>query len=175
MTVEEMQAQLKKMKDDIAHMEAKVSEYEHMISVIKAQNEEPKFERVKKGEPYFLVGFANGRAVVIAEREDYSTIDDNRFDNNHYFKTSEKAQEVADKINFLLKLERLRDTLCPDEDGKYYISYNTESGRYCYGCIRNVPTTFPTSAMFPSEEIALKVCDILNEELHTPLPPNTNA
>lgn len=49
MTVEEMQAQLKKMKDDIAHMEAKVSECEHMISVIKTQND-AKFERAKKKE-----------------------------------------------------------------------------------------------------------------------------
>lgn len=97
--------------------------------------------------------------------EMYSDIDDDRFDNNNYFKTPERAHEVADKINFLLKLERLHDTFCPDcENGRYYIFQNTESGRYCYGYIRNVPITHPTSVMFPSEEIAYKVCDILNKE-----------
>lgn len=53
MTVEEMQAQLDKMKDDIAHMKVKVSECEHMISMIKAQDDEPKFERVPKTKIIF--------------------------------------------------------------------------------------------------------------------------
>lgn len=42
MTVEEMQAQLDKMKDDVEHMKVRVSEYEHMISAIKAQIEDDK-------------------------------------------------------------------------------------------------------------------------------------
>lgn len=164
MTVEEMQAQLDKMKDDIEHMKVKVSEYEHMISTIKAQDDEP-IERVPKNEKYFLIGITSGKAVVYKEREDYCDIDADRFYNNNYFKTSERAQEIVDKINFLLKLERLHDTLCPNKGGRYYITYITDSGKYYYGCLmRNIPVTFPISVMFPTEEIAQKVCDILNKE-----------
>ena len=164
MTVEEMQAQLDKMKDDILHMKNKISEYEHMISVIKTQND-AKFERAKKLEGYFMISFADGKARADMSCECYDELDNSRFDNNNYFKTRERTQEVAEKINFLLKLERLHDTFCPNEGGRYYITQNTESGRYCYGYIRDIPLAFPTSVMFPSEEIALKVCNILNEEL----------
>lgn len=163
MTVEEMQAQLDKMKDDIEHMKVRVSEYEHMISAIKAQND-AKFERVPDGKPYYTLLAINGAFVDNHTAESHWIIDDDRFDNNNYFKTRERAQEVADKINFLLKLERLHDTFCPNEGGRYYIAQNTESGRYCYGYIRDIPLAFPTSVMFPSEEIALKVCNILNKE-----------
>ena len=53
------------------------------------------------------------------------------FENNNYFLTKERAEEVADKIKFLLKLERLHDIYCPDYkpnwnnewESKFYIFY----------------------------------------------------
>lgn len=169
MTVEEMQAQLDKMKDDVEHMKVRVSEYEHMISAIKAQND-AKFERVKKDESYFMVGFAGGKARADTSYEDYDDVDDDRFNNNNYFKTSERTQEVADKINFLLKLERLHDTFCPDfvpdwnnsRESKFAVYYNCFRKRYdiqVYNDMRHRTTVY-----FPTEEIAKKVCDILNKE-----------
>lgn len=127
---------------------------------------ESKFERVGRGKGYSYLFVCRAGVCVDDTYDAYSEIDNEYFSSNNYFKTKERAQEVADKINLLLKLERLHDIYCPNsESGKYYISQNTESGRYCYGYIRNVPNKFPTSTMFPSEEIAQKVCDILNAEL----------
>lgn len=128
------------------------------------REQEPKFERNFGGMYYYICN--NGAMEVVGSDDVHDIVACNQFICNNYFKTEKRAQEVADKINFLLKLERLHDIYCPNcESGRYYISYNTESRRYCYGCIMNVPTMYPTSVMFPSEEIALKVCNILNKEL----------
>jgi hypothetical protein len=127
---------------------------------------EPKFERVKFGHGYHYMAFYPEGLKVCKELEDHTNTDKGFYINNNYFHTKERAQEVADKINLLLRLERLHDIYCPNcESGRYYISQNTESGRYCYSYIMNVPNKHPTSTMFPSEEIAIKVCDILNKEL----------
>lgn len=159
---EKLKQELEALRNKCKELEDKIEQAEH--------DDEPKLERVKKGEVYFLIGFANGRAVVCTEREDYCTIDDDRFNNNHYFKTHKRAQEVADKINFLLKLERLHDTFCPDfvpdwddfNSCKYMILYDHDHKiyeyMYCYS------TEQRTLAFFPSEEIAQKVCYILNKE-----------
>jgi hypothetical protein len=168
MTVEEMQAQLDKMKDDIEHMKVRVSEYEHMISVIKAQDDEP-IERVPKNDMYFLIGITSGKARADTSYEDNDEIDDARFDNNNYFKTCERAQEVADKINFLLKLERLHDRFCPEYvpdwktcTGKWSIYFNSCSNIYDY-CV-TLSSQNEQQVYFPTEEITKKVCDILNKE-----------
>lgn len=169
MTVEEMQAQLDKMKDDIEHMKVRVSEYEHMISAIKAQND-AKFERVPDGKPYYTLLAINGAFVDNRTEEGHWQIDDDRFNHNNYFKTPERTQEVADKINFLLKLERLHDTFCPDyvpnwnnsRESKFAVYYNCFRKRYdiqVYNDMRHEQQVY-----FPTEEIVKKVCDILNKE-----------
>ena len=145
----------------------KLAEQERDRLADQRRESEPKFERVDKYIEYFSLTF-DGGAMICEERDCGGNCydDTNNFECYNYFHTDKRAQEVADKINLLLKLERLHDIYCPNsESGKYYISQNTESGRYCYGYIRNVPNKFPTSTMFPSEEIAQKVCDILNAEL----------
>ena len=127
------------------------------------RKQEPKFERVSFDHEYYTLGFDFN---PVASKEIGYDVDTWRYENNNYFHTKERAEEVAEKIRLLLRLERLHDIYCTNcESGRYYISQNTESGRYCYGYIRNVPNKFPTSAMFPSEEIAQKVCNILNAEL----------
>lgn len=154
MTKQELKTKLTELEKEMADLK---------VAISKIGEEEPKFER-RKGEVYYTVGAYRGNTECY-ELVDDSVSDGWRYDNNNYFYTEERAQEVSDKINFLLKLERLHDIYCPREGGKYYISQNTESGRYCYGCIMNVPLAYPTSVMFPSEEIAYKVCGILNKEL----------
>lgn len=147
-------------------LENATKEQKELLKKIKESECEPKFERAEYNGCYYRV-FTYSDRVSISERRDlYIPIDNGYYYGNNYFHTIERAQEVANKINFLLKLERLYDIYCPNcENGKYYISQNTESGRYCYGYIRNVPNKYPTSTMFPSEEIAQKVCNILNAEL----------
>lgn len=169
MTIEEMQKKLEELKESIDTALAEVTKYEELIRQIKAQ-EEPKFERVKQGKLYFMTGFASGRAGVDVSREDYCGIDDDIFNNNNYFKTRERAQEVADKINFLLKLERLHDIYCPDyvpnweddEELKWYVYYDVSDEKFI--AENNRITRRCADVCFDSFKTANKVCNILNEE-----------
>lgn len=168
MTIEEMQTQLDKMRDDINKALAEVTEYEELIREIKAQ-EEPKFER-REGKLYFWVSTNNGKAECIASTDDAGRYDKPWYDNNNYFYTAERAQEVADKINFLLKLERLHDTYCPDyvpdwdddEDLKWYVYYDVSDEKFI--AENNRITRRCVDVCFDSFETANKVCDILNKE-----------
>ncbi len=131
---------------------------------------EPKFERVNRFESYWALTF-NGCAYPSQCMDDgvRSVDDNNNFKYNNYFKTVQRADEVADKINFLLKLERLHDTFCPDyvpdwnrEDWKYFVYYNNTAH---YRVNSAVIFEHKTGVFFPTKEIAQKVCDILNKEL----------
>ena len=134
---------------------------------------EVKFERVKEGEIYYSIYFEyfdkNKGLVIARDEEQDHPMDKVAFDNNNYFKTEQRAQEVADKINFLLKLERLHDIYClnyvPDWNSgnwKYSVFYHHTVERYTV----EGAATFEdkTKVYFPTEEIAQKVCDILNAE-----------
>ena len=134
---------------------------------------EPGFERVVHGEQYYHIGL--DYVVCTCPLSDtnsyYNKMD---YDNNNYFYTKERAQEVADKIRLLLKLERLHDIYCPnykpssrDKDKRtYYIYKDNSSGKYTsweYGVL--TVTRNAVEVYFPTKEIAQKVCDILNAEL----------
>lgn len=137
---------------------------------------EPKFERVHQTKPYWRLAFDNAfgcGAWVLKQVErgwyDFNNMTD--FEGNNYFHTEQRAQEVADKINLLLKLERLHDTFCPE----YKFDYTIDTGwKYCViynHCTRTwIPSytchcEYKYGVYFPTEEIAQKVCDILNAEL----------
>lgn len=132
--------------------------------------EEPKFKRVKTPTPYYYISNnVNGRIICYSKTEYNGIYDNCHYDNNNYFHTEKRAEEVADKINFLLKLERLHDTYCPgyvpdwsnDKDHKHYIYYDEKAKRWNFDSVTkmNVATVY-----FPTSKIAQKVCNILNEE-----------
>lgn len=162
-TVQELaniQSQCQELIDRIREIEKEIEQ----------DNEpEPKFERLGRNEMYFYLSESNGRPIAFSEHESNDIFDDVRFNNNNYFKTVERVKEVTDKINFLLQLERLHDTFCPDYVPEwnnvketFAIYYDHMKKRYeiqSYACMR-----YPTTVYFPSEEIAKKVCDILNKE-----------
>ena len=77
----------------------------------KRKEQELRFERVEKGKIYYTV---TGELNIIRCIEGGHIIDNNFYNANNYFYTQKRAQEVANKINFLLKLERLHDIFCPD-------------------------------------------------------------
>ena len=168
MTIEEMNKKLEELKESIDKALAEVTKYEELIRQIKAQ-EEPKFER-KQGEKYFTVATNNGRAECCS-MTDNSDYDETWYRNNNYFYTAERAKGVADKIDFLLKLERLHDIYCPDyvpdwydaETAKWYVLFNNSTGGYDAVCVSWWKQN-KTNVYFPTEEIAQKVCDILNKE-----------
>lgn len=147
-----------------------------METALKAAQEErnrfleqkPKFKRVEKGEIYFTI---TGELNVIQSIEGGYSIDDNKYNVNNYFHTEERAQKVVDKINFLLRLERLHDTFCPDyapdwdnyNEGKATVFYHHSKKQYVVQAYSFMK--IPTGVYFPTSEIAQKVCDILNKEL----------
>lgn len=143
---------------------------ENEIKKLEAEKERLAFERVEKGLRYYCVG-VNGLGVTVEPHIDNRLIfSDAMFENNNYFHTKERAEEVADKINFLLKLERLHDTYCPEykpdwgnsSEIKYYIFFDSSSRRYTFifSHVLNAGRVY-----FPTKEIAQKVCDVLDKEL----------
>ena len=131
------------------------------------REQKSKFERVEKGEIYFTI---TGELNIIRSIEGGYSVDDNKYSVNNYFYTKERAQEVAGKINLLLKLERLHDIYCPDykpdwerADDKYYVVRDEQRKKYVFGS--TIRWLEVACVFFPTREITQKVCNILNEEL----------
>ena len=167
MTTEEMSKKLEELKENIDKALAEVTEYEKLIQKLKEQ-EEPKFER-REGERYYTVGTNNGKAECCG-MTDNLPCDEMWYSNNNYFYTEERAQQVADKINFLLKLERLHDIYCPDyvpnweddEESKWYVYYDVRDKEYIV--YNSTVIRKCIDVYFDSAKTAYKVCDILNKE-----------
>lgn len=148
---------------------SKIEDLQEEVGSLKKELNEPKFERVNYGDSYYTVENNNSGAHANCFLDFRDNFDNLAFFNNNYFHTRERAQEVADKINFLLKLERLHDTYCPDykpnfenTDEKFYVFYSYLKKEYrihSYAHLKEKTTVY-----FDSEETAQKVCDILNEE-----------
>lgn len=152
------------LKEKIEQMEKELAELKKAVK----ENDEPKFERVAEGKPYYYI-FLHDVFTPVKATEEYTPYDDNIFALNNYFRTIERAEEVVEKIKMILKLERLHDTFCPDyvpdwkcENRKYSVYYDNLNDKY--------ETDWTVYAQglhinwFPTEEIALKVCNILNSE-----------
>ena len=130
---------------------------------------EPKFERKVNEEFYYIED--NGSMEVCSCYDGNDIVSTNQFKGNNYFHTEERAQEVADKINFLLKLERLHDIYCPDyvpdwknqDEPKYFVCYDNQEKYYAISSCNVVG--HKSDVFFATIEIARKVRDILNTEL----------
>lgn len=149
----------------------KTVEEERDRLVDQRREQEPKFERAKGKEQYYFVNIAYRGFVVTSDTEMGYPLDEASYNSNNYYHTEQRAQKVVDKINFLMKLERLRDIYCPDyvpdwdndNEYKFSIYYDTHKEKYTiqpYTIMK-----YETSVYFPTSEIAQKVCDILNAEL----------
>ena len=131
----------------------------------------PKFERVKENESYYFISSLFGGFYVDSDTEEGHPLDEGLYNANNYYHTKSRAQEVADKLNFLLKLERLHDIYCPDyvpdwdneNEYKYTVYYDGKDK--CYGISKFCIIEYKPNVVFPTVKIAQKVCDILNAEL----------
>lgn len=131
--------------------------------------EEPEFKRVGYEQEYYYIGKLNTAGFgAVCTLEIGHFLDKAFFENNNYFHTKKRAEEVADKINFLLKLERLHDIYCPnykpdwsnDKDYKHYIYYDEKAKKWTFDVVTKYHLV--VCVYFPTAEIAQKVCDILN-------------
>lgn len=153
------------------HVKALSKQIEQLEKELAEAKSEPEFERVVHGEQYYHIGL--DYVVCTCPLSDtnsyYNKMD---YDNNNYFYTKERAQEVADKIRLLLKLERLHDIYCPDykpnwdsSRNKYIILKNHIDDNRYYNYVAVSYSQDVVQVYFPNEEIAKKVCGILNKEL----------
>ena len=115
MTKTEIENKIYDLKRTIKSCENIIKANENEIKKLEAEKERPAFERVEEGKKYYAVTAPLHEGVVVKEYiEEHMRFDKSNFENNNYFLTEKRAEEVADKINFLLKRERLHDTFCPD-------------------------------------------------------------
>lgn len=168
----EIENKIYDLKRAIKSCENIIKANENEIKKLEAEKERPAFERVEEGKKYYIVAVdAYGGEIVKEYIEEHMRFDESMFKNNNYFLTKERAEEVADKINFLLKLERLHDVYCPDYKpdwdndwtGKFYILFDNKFGMYISTDAYSVDNH--TTVYFDSEETANKVCEILNKDI----------
>nr|DAR47207.1 MAG TPA: hypothetical protein [Caudoviricetes sp.] len=171
MTKREIENKIYDLKRTIKSCENIIKANKNEIKKLEAEKEKPTFERVEKGLRYYGVAVSWLGATIEFYIDNRSLFGSEMFKNNNYFLTKERAEEVADKINFLLKLERLHDTFCPDykpdwEEGKdeckWFIRFDAKNKEYLafWTTIYRDATVY-----FDSKETAKKVCEILNKEL----------
>lgn len=140
-------------------VEERITELQKQIDELKKEVKN-KFKRVDEGEYYYTVGSYCGKAKVITacDKRD-NDYNDKRFEYNNYFLTEERAKEVAEKINTLLKLERIHDMLCPDYkpdwhskcEEKWFITDNKVDGNVYH--IYNTISKNPVATYFPEDKI----------------------
>ena len=134
---------------------------------------EKKLEALKpwkpeRGKEYFTI--ENGCDVV---RYIYigDDIDASNIQSGNCFPTRERAEQVAEKMRLLLRLEQLHDMICPDYvpdfgsgEATYCLYYDYSSSRWAvegwYDCNCRVNGPY-----FDTEENACKAAEILNKEL----------
>lgn len=156
----------------IEYLKENITQAEQQLSELKAELEkvetEPTVKRADAGEEYFTVSTDFGEPYVYLQRDHGGMYDNARFDLNNYFLSKERAQEVADKIKFLLKMERYHDIYCPNytpdwddfDSGKWYISYDVDDKEYSVH--HGYYAKDGGRTYFPDRETAQTVCDKLN-------------
>jgi len=138
------------------------------------KQEELKPWKPKDGEDYFYIGI--DFTIDSWENADDDT-DKRNFRIGNCFPTEARAEQVAEKMRLLLRLEQLHDQLCPDYEPDWN---NTSKQKICLGrdhaddCwfvdIFDI-TEYPT-AYFDTEENAQKAAEILNKEMKNQIKRN---
>ena len=82
----------------------KLAEQERDRLADQRRESEPKFERVEYNKQYYYTYSTYGRMYAGSATDDNDDTDKYYYQHNNYFHTKERAQEVADKTNLLLKL-----------------------------------------------------------------------
>lgn len=131
--------------------------------------------RMSRGEVYHNIAMYGPTFGLMCYEEKYLPEDDCRYNSNNYFHNAEEVKEIIDKINFILKLQRLHNIYCPDykpdwitqKGNKYYVVFDTKNKEYKWATMDPFYYYFsiPNTVYFPNLETVKKVCAKLNEEL----------
>lgn len=131
------------------------------------KQEEPKPWKPERGEKYFTIE-NSFYAFQYTYCEDI--IDEPKILSGNCFRTEERAEQVAEKMRLLLRLEQLHDMLCPDYvpdfgsgEATYCLYYDYSSSHWAaegwYDCNCRVNGPY-----FDTLENAEKAAEILNKE-----------
>lgn len=161
------------MNDIEKKMEALKAEFLGKLEELKREEEMQKKQeewkpwKPERGEEYFTI--ANG---VDAVKYIYygDGIDEVNIPSGNCFKTKKRAEQVAEKMRLLLRLEQLHDMLCPDYvpdwenyGQKFLVYFNHAENRWHIGASNAFELRCAT--YFENEESAEKAAEILNKEL----------
>ena len=130
------------------------------------KQEEPKPWKPEHGEKYFSVGSSTDVFKYIYYN-DYA--DEPKILSGNYFRTKERAEQVARKIRLLLRLEQLHDQLCPDYEpdwdgtAKFLVAFDHTDGEMQAFFDRSSGES--TLVYFRDVVTAMEAADILNAEL----------
>jgi len=156
------------MSDIEKKMEALKAEFLGKLEALEKEAEmQKKQEEWKFGEKYFYIS-QSGRVICEMFTEHRTDIARKNFGN--FFRTRERAEQVAEKMRLLLRLEQLHDMLCPDyvpdwegDRLKFQIYFSHSQGEYGKSCSTGIES--PCMAVFDTEENAEKAAEILNKEM----------
>lgn len=164
--MEALKVEFKKLEALKAKFLGKLEALQKEAEMQKKQ-EELKPWKPEVGEKYFVA--VEDGADVVQYCED--SIDEFNIRFGNCFRTGERAEQVAEKMRLLLRLEQLHDMLCPDyepdyeddDEVKFYVYFGHSQGRYDIS--RSISWENPCMVAFDAEKNAQKAAEILNEEL----------
>lgn len=155
------------MNDIEKKLEALKVEFSGKLEELKKEAEmQKKHEEWKFGEKYFYIS-QSGRVIQEMFTEHRTDIARKNFGN--FFPTKERAEQVAEKMRLLLRLEQLHDQLCPgyqpDWDGtaKFLVAFDHTDGKMQAFFDRSSGES--TLVYFRDVVTAMEAADILNAEL----------
>lgn len=154
------------MNDIEKKIEELKSEFSGKLEELKKEAEmQKKQEEWKFGEKYFYIS-QSGRVICEMFTEHRTDIARKNFGN--FFRTRERAEQVAEKMRLLLRLEQLHDMLCPDYvpdwgnyGQKFLVYFNHAENRWHIGASNAFELRCAT--YFDTEENAEKAAEILNK------------
>ena len=156
----------KKMEALKAEFLGKLEALEKEAEMQKKQ-EEPKPWKPEREEKYFTI---ENRFDVVQYTYCEDFIDESNIQFGNCFRTKERAEQVAEKMRLLLRLEQLHDQLCPDYvpdwgnyGQKFLVYFNHAENRWHIGASNAFELRCAT--YFDTEENAEKAEEILNKEM----------
>ncbi len=130
------------------------------------KQEEPKPWKPERGEKYFAI--ENG--VDVVQYTYYGDgIDEPKILSGNYFPTQQRAEQVAEKMRLLLRLEQLHDMLCPDYEpdwdgtAKFLVAFDHTDGEMQAFFDRSSGES--TLVYFRDVVTAMEAAEILNKEM----------
>lgn len=130
------------------------------------EQEEPKPWKPEHVEKYFSVGSSTDVFKYIYYN-DY--VDEPKILSGNYFHTEARAEQVAEKMRLLLRLEQLHDQLCPDYEpdwdgtAKFLVAFDHTDGEMQAFFDRSSGES--TLVYFRDVVTAMEAAEILNKEM----------